>query len=128
MEDAIEEFDLLNRKLVAVITEVAGELINVRLRNRINTEAKRHTSLSLATSIDTDQSILEGLRVIVDGVAALQAPLGFIHCIDEISALFIGEYGNLLHGRHGDDCGTATMVFTCSGRSARHICSVSNFK
>ena len=61
MEDAIEEFDLLNRVIFAVITEEEGELIDVGLCNRINSETKRHTPLLLATSIDADQSILEGL-------------------------------------------------------------------
>jgi hypothetical protein len=93
MEDAIEEFDLLDGKLFAVFTEEAGELIDVGLCSRINPETKRHTPLLLGTSIDADQSILEGLRVVFDGVAGLQAPMGFIQRIYKINALLFGEHG-----------------------------------
>jgi hypothetical protein len=59
---------MLNCELLAVIPEVDGELIKLPQCGWINTYAERHRPLPLAASVDADEPIFEGLRIIVGAV------------------------------------------------------------
>ena len=74
-QNAVEPFDLLNCEILAIISEVDSELINLSQRDRIDTYAECHRSLPLAASVDADEPIFEGLRIVVGRLIGLRTQL-----------------------------------------------------
>src|SRR5215216_3515968 len=70
----------------------------------IDAHAECHRRLALGCSVDADQALLERLRIVVDGLAGLDAILGLFQRRDQLCPLLVREHGDFFH------CGDGTLV------------------
>src|ERR1700674_4451562 len=66
--------------------------------------------LALGTSINANEAILEGLRVVVDRFSGPHPGLGLFERIQQLRALLLGKNGNLLHRSDGHHGGAAALL------------------
>jgi hypothetical protein len=110
-QNAGEALDLLDGEVFAVVAEIGGKLINLAQCDRIDAHSESHRSLPLATAVDADESILESLRIVVDGLAGLDAGLGLFEGDRQFRALFVGKHRDFFHRGDRHHGGPAALVF-----------------
>src|SRR6266508_5661476 len=86
-KDAIEPLDLFNGDVFAVVAKIGGEFVDFTQCDWIDAHAEWHRVLSLAGAVDAQEAVLEGLGVVVDALAGLDARLGLFQGLQQPFAL-----------------------------------------
>jgi len=115
------------RKYVVVRAQVNGELIDFALRERIDAHAVGHKWLPLPSPINSDQPILESLRVVVDRPTGLHACLGRFEDRKQVCPLLGRQHRDLLHRGDRHHGGAAALVLGVFSRGLiRHRCNIAH--